>query len=74
MPYPNISENKGLLDTPVYYSETNDGKDYIVAFITVESSRRTIAQIQTEIDTIDEGAVIDADKRAKLQAILDGNK
>lgn len=69
MPYPNISSQQRKLNIPEYYK---DG-DYIVGFTTTESSRRTVAQIQTEIDTIDEGTVSDVEKRAGLQAILDGN-
>ncbi len=61
------------LNTPVYYSETKEGKRYIVGFFTTEVSRRTVAQIQTEIDTIDEQGVVNTEKRAELQTILDGN-
>lgn len=69
MPYPNINSQSEELDVLVYYS---DGI-YIVGFKTVEAYRKTHAQIQTEIDTINEKSVIDTAKIVELQTILDGN-
>ena len=71
MPYPNISENKRVLGAVTFYFDPLHKQ--IVGLTTREVFRKTVAQIQTEIDTIDENATKQVAAKSTIQTVLDNH-
>ena len=70
MSYPNISENNRTVGKlPLYFDPLHQ---QIVALTTVEVFRKTVAQLQTEIDTVDENMASQIKAKQANQTILDG--
>ena len=70
MPYPNISENNRTVGKLQLYFDPLHQQ--IVALTTVEVFRKTVAQLQTEIDTVDENMASQIKAKQANQTILDG--
>jgi len=70
MAYPDISENKITVGAITYYYDPLHNQ--IVGLATTEVFRKTLAQIQTEIDTANEQIVIQDSAKDTAGAILAG--